>query len=95
MWDGRISSLLPCSRQLPIQPLPLESPPSLQPVFYLAHFTPLREGNLLAPLYALLVLAISSLPPSMRAATSENTIFIGIMRPLKANMGTVTSVPAK
>jgi hypothetical protein len=45
--------------------------------------------------YVLIALAISSLPRSMRPATTENTIFIGIMMPLKARMGTVTSVPAK
>jgi hypothetical protein len=62
----------------------------------LAHFAPLRENSLLSlPPYVLIALAISSLPRSMRPATTENTIFIGIMMPLKARMGTVTSVPAK
>jgi hypothetical protein len=182
VWDGRISQSPP-STHLPILPLPLESPPSLQPVFSLAHFAALREllsgfifpprrqarkgpatqpvffaaptlislslanfaplretillfvlfsrqdaklakapppnrfffaaptldfselgalrafcGRIVSSLfhrYALIALAISSLPPSMRPTTTANTMFIGIMMPLKANMGTVTSVPAK
>jgi hypothetical protein len=47
------------------------------------------------PHYALVAMAISSLSRDMRPMTSAKTIFIGIMMPLNASIGTVTSVPVK
>jgi hypothetical protein len=45
--------------------------------------------------YVLIGLALSTGSRNARPVTTANTMFIGIMMPLKASIGTVTSVPAK
>ena len=92
---------------LPIRPLPLDENTSVivldavdgQLVLTLSYFVfPLscwrgKANGLTAQ--ALTGLALSPESRNARLTTSANTIFIGIMMPLKASTGTVTSVPAK
>ena len=53
-----------------------------------------RDNSSLAR-YVLIGLALSAGSRNARPVTTANTIFIGIMMPLKASIGTETSVPTK